>query len=529
MNRLLGVVVLALGFSCASPGGGKPAQQTKGDLPAPAPGALDGSGSATEPWKVGDVVFGQWTDGNWYLGKIAAINPDGTYAVNYNDGDVSPSLSDGQVRRPPTITIPKVEPATPDTPAGRTLRAWLDVFNSGDEPRTRTFAEQHKGPHDPGVYHATGGFHLLSIEKSAPLEVTFVVKEKANPSTSIGWLRLKSAKPVEIESILILAIPPGKTAADMDPKVDVATRTRVLDAIVTKLNDLYVFPDVAKKMERALRDHQQKGAYEAAPESRAFATLLTGHLRAVSRDKHLRVEFMAMAIPADEPSEPSAADKERMRAQLERINCGFQKVERIAGNIGYVKFNMFADAELCGAKVTEMLGSLGDVDALIFDLRENGGGHPEMVAFVASYLFSKRTRLNDIYDRKENKTTQYWTKPDVPGNKLSRQPVFVLTSHQTFSAAEDFAYALKNLKRATIIGETTGGGAHPTMVTRLDDHFMLAVPHARSISPITKTDWEGTGVEPDIKTSAAQALDTAKKLAAERIEHQKKKQRTRNK
>ncbi|HEY5936546.1 MAG TPA: S41 family peptidase, partial [Kofleriaceae bacterium] len=514
----IGVVVLAIGVSCA--GANKPAPQPKpAEVQKP---ASEGSNSSEAPPKVGDVVFGQWTDGNWYLGKIAALNADGTYAVNYNDGDVSPSLSASQVRRPPTIVVPKVEPATPDTPAGRTLRAWLDVFNSGDEPRTRAFAEQHKGPHDPGFHKATGGFYLLSIEKSAPLAITFVVKEKANPTTAIGWLRLKSADPVEIELILVQAIPPGKTAADMDPKLDVATRTRILDAIAAKLNELYVFPDVAKKMEQALREHQKQGAYDAVPESRAFAELLTEQLRAVSRDKHLRVNFMPMVLPADEPKEPSAADKERMRAQLERINCGFDKVERIDGNIGYVKFNMFAEAELCGPKATEMLGSLGDVDALIFDLTDNGGGHPDMVAFVSSYLFAKRTHLNDIYDRKENKTTQYWTKPEVGGKKFATQPVYVLTSNRTFSGAEEFSYNLKNLKRATIVGETTGGGAHPTMGVRVDDHFMIGVPFARAINPITKKNWEGTGVEPDVKVPAAQALDTAKKLAAEKIEQLKK-------
>lgn len=517
--RAISAVVLALCVSCA--GASKPAPQLKA-APVQKP-ASEGSTSAEAPLKVGDVVFGQWTDGNWYLGKIAATNADGTYAVNFNDGDKSPSLPASQVRRPPAIAVPKVEPATPDTPAGRTLRAWLDAFNSGDEPRIRAFAEQHKGPHDPGFHMATGGFHLISIEKSAALEVTFVVREKANPTTAVGWLRLKSADPVEIESILVLAIPPGKTVADMDPRIDVATRTRVLDAIVVKLSDLYVFPDVAKKMEQALREHQKAGVYDAVPESRAFAALLTEQLQAVSRDKHLHVDFMTMPVPAEERREPTAADKERMRAHLERMNCGFQKVERIDGNIGYVKFNMFAEAELCGAKATEMLGSLGDVDALIFDLTENGGGHPDMVAFLSSYLFAKRTHLNDIYDRKENKTTQYWTKPEVSGKKFATQPVYVLTSNRTFSGAEEFSYNLKNLKRATIVGETTGGGAHPTMGVRLDDHFMIGVPFARAINPITKTNWEGTGVEPDVKVPAAQALDTAKKLAVEKIDQLKKK------
>jgi hypothetical protein len=144
------------------------------------------SGSAEAPLKVGDAVFGQWTDGDWYPGTIAAINADGTYAVNYNDGDVSPSLSASQVRRPPTIVIPKVEPATPDTPAGKTLRAWLDAFNSSDEARGRAFAEKYKHPLDQRFQKQTGGFHLLSIEKSGQLEITLVVKEKASATTAVG-------------------------------------------------------------------------------------------------------------------------------------------------------------------------------------------------------------------------------------------------------------------------------------------------------------------------------------------------------
>jgi retinol-binding protein 3 len=515
MNRAIGVVVLAFGVSCA---GAKPAPEPKREQRAP----VHAPQPRPEVLKVGDAVFGQWTDGNWYPGKIGVINADGTYRVNYDDGDVSPSLTADKVRRPPIVSVPSVEPAIPDTPAGKTLRAWLDVFNSGDESRMRAFGEQHKDPHivDLAFRKQTGGFHLLGIEKSDRLAITFLVKEKASPTTAVGWLKLKDADPVAIESLSLLAIPPGLTAADMDKKLDAATRTRVLDAIVAKLTDLYVFPDVAKKMEQALREHQKKGAYDALAESRAFAALLTEQLRAVSHDRHLRVEFMAMVLPERDP-EPTAADKERMREHLDRINCGFEKAERLDGNIGYIKFNMFGEVSICGPKATAAFESLGDVDGLIVDLRENGGGQPDMVAFVCSYLFAKRTHLNDIYERKENKTTEHWTKPDVPGKKFPTQPVYVLTSQRTFSGAEEFAYNLKNLKRATIVGETTGGGAHPTMGVRLDDHFMIGVPFARAINPITKTNWEGTGVEPDVKVPAEQALDTAKKLAAERSKAQR--------
>ena len=416
-------------------------------------------------------------------------------------------------------------PVLADSPAGKAFKAWLEVFNSGDEARLRAFAEQHKSPDivDLRFRQMTGGFDLLSIEKSDRLELRVVVKEKASPTTAVGWFKITDTDPPEIVTLNFLAIPPGMTAADMDKKLDSETRSRVLDAIVAKLTELYVFPDVAKKMEQALRDNQKNGTYDAVVDSRAFADLLTEQLQAVSHDRHLRVSFMPMPLPAGDP-EPSAEDKARAREQLEKVNCGFDKVERLDGNIGYIKFDMFGDTEICGPKATAAFASLGDVDAVIFDLRQNGGGHPEMVAFVSSYLFAKKTHLNDIYERKANKTTQYWTKPEVPGKKLAKQPVFVLTSHDTFSGAEDFAYGLKNLKRATIVGETTGGGAHPTMGVRLDEHFMIGVPFARSISPITKTDWEGTGVEPDVKVPADQALETAKKLAAETLAQQKKKQ-----
>jgi hypothetical protein len=538
MNRAIGVVVLAFGVSCAGAGGGKTASKPKGEPPgaldaAQQKVALEGSGaaagSATEALKVDDAVFGQWTDGNWYPGKVGTINADGTYRVNYDDGDVSPSLPADKVRRPPNYAVPTVPPAIPDTPAGKTLRAWLDAFNSTDDSRMLAFNEQHKGPPgaDPGFRKQTGGFHLLAIKKSDRLAITFLVKEKASPTVAMGWLTVKDTDPAEIDSLLVLAIPPGQTPEDMDKafKVDAATRTRVIDAIAAKLTDLYVFPDVAKKMEQALREHAKKGEYDAIGESRAFAALLTEHLQAVSHDRHLHVDFMPMVLPEREPAEPTPADKERMKEQLDRMNCGFEKAERLDGNIGYIKFNMFGDADICGAKATAAFDSLGDVDALIFDMRENGGGQPDMVAFVSSYLFAKRTHLNDIYERKQNKTTQHWTKPDVPGKKFATQPVYVLTSQRTFSGAEEFSYNLKNLKRATIVGETTGGGAHPTMGARLDDHFMIGVPFARAINPITKTNWEGTGVEPDVKVPAAEALDTAKKLATEKIEKQKKKPR----
>ncbi len=269
-------------------------------------------------------------------------------------------------------------------------------------------------------------------------------------------------------------------------------------------------------MDEALRAHQQRGDYDAVTDGDAFAALLTNQLQEVSHDKHLRVSYSPYKLPADQNG-PSQ-DEARFRQQLERTNCGFEKVEILPRNIGYLKFNLFGDPAFCGATAIAAMNFLAHVDAVIFDLRENGGGNPEMIALISTYLFDKPTHLNDLYNRKENATTQYWTLPFVPGNRLADKPAFVLTSKATFSGAEEFTYDLKNLKRATIVGETTGGGAHPVAGHRIDDHFMIGVPYARAVNPISKTNWEGTGVKPDIPVKASEALNAAEKLAEGKIQ-----------
>lgn len=201
---------------------------------------------------------------------------------------------------------------------------------------------------------------------------------------------------------------------------------------------------------------------------------------------------------------------------MQEANCGFERLERLSGNVGYLKFNFFADPEICGATAVAAMNFLANADAVIFDLRENSGD-PKMVALIATYLFAKPTHLNDLWERKSGETQQYWTLPYVPGKRLSNIPAFVLTSHRTFSGGEEFSNDLKVLKRATLVGEVTGGGAHPVAGHRIDDRFTIGVPFARAINPTTKTDWEGVGVEPDVKVPAADALSTAQALAAKEL------------
>ena len=418
-------------------------------------------------------------------------------------------------------------PAIPDTPAGRALQAWLDAFNSGDRGRIQAYLAKYE-PARPvegevNFRNQTGGFELLSIDTNDRLHIEFRVKEKNGPTTAVGKITVKDVAkdtdPAQVVSRSVRAIPPGMTAADMNMKIDAATRARVIAEAAAKLNEFYVFPETAKKMAEAVQSRLKSGAYDAVTAGEDFAAKLTDDLRAVSNDKHLRVNFSLQALPKPNPDAnptPNPAAVAQRRAQMERNNCAFEKVEWLPSNIGYLKFNGFQDPEICGPTVTAAMNFLAHVDALIIDLRDNGGGSPNMVAYICSYLFAERTHLNDLYNRKEDKTTEFWTK-DVPGPRIVGKPVFVLTAKRTFSGAEEFTYNLKNLKRATIIGETTGGGAHPVSGHRIDDHFTIGVPGARAINPITKTNWEGTGVEPDVKVPASEALDVAKKMALEQI------------
>jgi hypothetical protein len=415
-------------------------------------------------------------------------------------------------------------PAIPDTPAGHTLQAWLDAFNSGDRARIQGYYAKYEPTKAVPVgaiaawRDRVGGYDVLGVDKSDRLHIEFRAKEKDSPIVVVGKLEVRDGNPATVVSFPIRAIPPGMTAADMSMKIDPAARGRVIDGTVASLNEFYVFPEVAKKMEQALRARQKKGEYDAVEDAEAFAELLTDHLQQISHDKHLNVNFSPAVLPKDLGARNPDGDA-RMRTQMERDNCLFQKAERLSSNIGYLKFNAFLPPDTCGPTAIAAMNFLGNVDAIIFDLRDNGGGDPKMVALITTYLFDQPTHLNDIYNRKEDATTQFWTLPYVPGKRLAGKPVFVLTSTYTFSAAEDFAYNIKELKRGTIIGETTGGGAHPVSGQRIDDHFMIGVPSARSVSPISKTNWEGTGVEPDIKVPADQALEVAKEKAADQIKN----------
>jgi hypothetical protein len=309
-------------------------------------------------------------------------------------------------------------------------------------------------------------------------------------------------------------IPPGGVIEDVP--LDIAGRKRVIEAVLSALKQNYVYPETAEKMAAAILDNQQKGKYDDITDGGLLANQMGEDLSAVSHDRHLHVEWSPFKPPSQRQG-PDPAAEARMQRELERNNCTFEKLEILAENVGYLKFNAFPAPEICGPTVATAMNFLAHADALIFDLRDNGGGDPHMVALIATYLFDHAVHLSDIYNRREDSTTQYWTLPYVPGKRLASKPAFVLTSGRTFSGAEDFAYNLQAIQRVTVIGETTGGGAHPTTFQPVDAHFSVAVPFARSINLTTKTNWEGTGVTPDVQVKSTEALQAAHRLAVNKI------------
>jgi C-terminal processing protease CtpA/Prc len=264
-------------------------------------------------------------------------------------------------------------------------------------------------------------------------------------------------------------------------------------------------------MEKSIRSRIQKGEYNQINSSTVLAQTLTSHLREISNDKHLGVNFSYELIQANEKqNEPTAEDKEMFRRFAAAQNFGFEKVERLNGNVGFMELNGFINPELGAEKAIAAMSFLADTDALIIDLRYNGGGEPGLAQLISTYFFSgKPVQLHSIYWREGNWTQQYWTLPSVSGKRYIDKPIFILTSKRTFSAPESFAYSLQALKRATIVGEKTRGGANPAKDFRINEHFSMLVPIGRAVNPVTGTNWEGIGIKPDIEATEAQALKTA--------------------
>jgi hypothetical protein len=316
--------------------------------------------------------------------------------------------------------------------------------------------------------------------------------------------------------LILSTLAPASAQMRPDPNqpdmvINAAQRQEVIDAMLKELHNSYVFPEQAKKVETVIRQRQKKGEYDQITSAAKLSDTLTEHVFAQTKDKHLRMFYRAQPIP-DMPKnkKPSAEEQEEQLAGMQSQNFGVERVERLPFNIGYLDLRAFAPAKDAAQTLASAMTLLAYTDSLIIDLRKNGGGDPATVTLLASYLLDERTHMTNIYFREGDRTEQMWSSDVVQGARFGqKKDVYVLTSKHTFSAAEDFSYALKSLKRVTVVGETTGGGAHPGDVMRLNRNFAMFVPNGRSFGPVTKANWEGVGVAPDVSVSAEDAFKTA--------------------
>lgn len=317
-----------------------------------------------------------------------------------------------------------------------------------------------------------------------------------------------------------MAAAPARAPRGPDAPITAAQRGETIDALLRALTDKYVFPDRAAEAVRSIRARRKRGEYDGMTTGHALATALTGHINEVLGDAHFHVSFSKERLPERQQVDRLSEQELARFTEFERqLNGGFEKVERLAGNIGYIEVRSFEFVARGYAAGAAAMSFVSETDALIIDIRRNGGGAPEAVAALCSYFFDEPVHLNDLYFRPQNETRQFWTTPGVPGKRYLDRPIYVLTSKKTGSAAEEFAYNLQNLKRATIVGEVTWGGANPGDSVRLGDHFGAFVPTGRAINPISKTNWEGVGVRPDVAAPADDALRIAQiKIVEQRIE-----------
>jgi hypothetical protein len=312
---------------------------------------------------------------------------------------------------------------------------------------------------------------------------------------------------------LLLGAAAQATAADVAPPagaLDAAARHAVVQELAQTVEGNYAFPAIAKQVAAQIRDKDARQAYAGANTATALADMLTADMRAVTKVLHLRVRFDPSFQVAPPRAEALGAEElAQQRERSERTAGGIHRVERLPGNVGYLELRTFEPAMFSASPINAAMTLLKNTEALILDLRKNTGGNGEAVAYLLSHFFAEgdQRHLNNLLDRQGNLTYQSWTSNAVAIHYT--RPIYVLTSKRTFSAAEECAYDLQALKRATIVGEVTGGGANPGGFFPVGSGFVSFIPTGQSINPVTGANWEGAGVKPDVAIPAERALEVA--------------------
>ena len=290
--------------------------------------------------------------------------------------------------------------------------------------------------------------------------------------------------------------------------LDPAFVASTVESMGAMIEQEYLDPAIGAEVHAALRRSLAEGHYAGADSDAALAQLVNRDLFAATRDKHLNLEAR-LDIPAQrERSAPQAEESRAM--EVRRSNGGVRAVQILPGNVGYLDLSSFMRPEEAREPMATAMGFLRHADALIVDMRANGGGSPGTVALFISYLlYAPGLPLFDILHRAPLPPDHYATELTPPADRDAKRPVYVLTSANSFSAAEGLPFLLQERRRAEIGGEVTAGAANAGRPYRVNARFSVTIPNGRIRSAIGGGNWEGAGVTPDVRTTAADALKTA--------------------
>jgi hypothetical protein len=404
----------------------------------------------------------------------------------------------------------------PDTAAGRCVAAFLEMLANPTPERVTAFETAYRSPKRLKETPMEDRIHRARDlhEQLGKLTLHEVVNVGTGAISVIADNELGDSIPLDFEfdaeqggklDAIRITLVAGPGSVLKPQKLTAERRQEIVQAVAKAVDENYVYPQSGRKMADTIREQLAAGYYDKIEDDSALARRLTDDMRATSNDRHLAVRLEPSTSRG--PCGPGVAD-------IAADNYAFRKVEVLPGNMGYVRLDAFVDGEEAQRTASAAMAFVAHCDALIFDLRYNHGGSAEAIRFLTSYLFDAPTHLNDMVDRDGKVAEEFWALASVPGRRFAPDlPVFVLTSSSTFSGGEEFCYNLQNLKRATIVGEKTGGGAHPVRAVRIDDRIVAAVPFMRACNPVSRTNWEGVGVQPDVPAQADEALDRAVELA----------------
>ena len=400
----------------------------------------------------------------------------------------------------------------PTTPAGRCLTQLIDAINSDDANARLTFWRDGFSVNDEDtvsqremrtnqVSSRLGKLKFKQVIRSSEKKIAATFETTTGPI--VVFAISVSEAPHKIETIA-LEIARERQSGEDDAinSLDAESRSALLKQLAIVLRSQYVLPELGEKMAVSIETSSTAGRYNDVNDLGLFAARLTAQLREISQDRQI---FLQPGAPRD--NEPRLE-------QQDFDNYGFEKVEMLRGGIGYLKVNYFSQDKKAEHVASAAMNFLAGSKAVIFDVRGNGGGDSKLIAYLSSYLFEEPVHLNDFFNLESESTKEFWTSKQVPGAKLPAEtPVYVLTSKDTFSEAEEFAYNLQNLHRAIVVGETTSGSAHQSRLVKLGEQMHIWLPFGRAINPLTKTNWQSVGVKPDFEVSADQALEQAVALA----------------